>query len=85
MLQLWLIVPLDVVEACSVHVALFWPEVETWTIVHVCADEVLLEETEPPPPLAVQLTELVPPAVVNCRTRCDFVQFHPLPGHLAPA
>ena len=77
--------PALVVDACSVQVALFPPLVETWTIVHVWAEDVELELTEPPPPLEVQATELTPPAVASWRTRCAFVHVQPLPGHFGPA
>ena len=85
MLQVCVSVPALVVVACSVQVALFPPLDATCTIVHDCEDDVLLELVEPPPPLAEQLTELTPPAVVNWRTRWDFVHVQPLPGHLGPA
>jgi hypothetical protein len=80
--QVWLTVPADVVDDCSVQVALFEPDVEIWTIVHVWDDPSLLELLVPP----AHETELDPPAaVVNWRTWCDLVQVHPLPGHFGPA
>jgi len=86
MLQACVIVPVRVLEDCSLQVAEFEPDVETWTIVHDSDEEPELEPTDPPPPLALQTTLLtVPPIVENWRTRCDLVQVQPLPGHLGPA
>jgi hypothetical protein len=73
------------VEVFSVQVAVFEPVDETWTILHVL-DEVPPElTTEPPPPLALQETELTPPAIATWRTRGAFVHVQPLPGQLGPA
>ena len=37
------------------------------------------------PPDAVQTTAFTPPLLAICSTRFALVQFHPLPGHFAPA
>ena len=67
------------------HVALFAPLVEVWTIVHETEVLEALLLLLPPPPDRLQLTELTPPAVAICSTRLAVVQFQPLPGHFVPA
>jgi hypothetical protein len=82
MVQVWLTVPADVVDDCSLQLALLEPDDETWMIVQVWEDPSLLALLEPP----THETELAPPAaVVNWRTRWDFVHVQPLPGHFGPA